>query len=157
MEKETKPVVKKPAKKKKPVVKKVELLSYAIKMVIPTVAYGNIQPEIIVRANSIDEAHDFVVPHMNKLWKEYYLVDGRRPEPVITPPPVQVTPPINSQPPTSSVAFVKANQAINSCMSLEALDLIINQVLASVKLTDEDKQNLGLVIDAKQKELNEKR
>ena len=163
----------KPATKNKP-----QILSYAIKMVIPTVQYGNIQPEIIVKANSVDEAHDFIVPHMNKLWKEYYLVDGRRPTP--TPAPAPVITPVNNgtttttappapvvttyttvptpekQPPPSSVAFVKATQAINSCMSAEALQLIIDQVYVSVKLTDEDKINLSPLLEEKLKELNGK-
>ena len=166
--------------------KKVELISYSIKMVIPTVQYGNIQPEIIVKTDSIDEAHDFIVPHMNKLWKEYYLVDGKRPEPtppapapVITPvakpeppkpeleakpeptpevvpaPVPEPTPAPATEPPPSSVAFVKATQAINSCMSAEALSLIIDQVYVSVKLTDEDKIALSPLLDEKYKELNE--
>ena len=139
---------------------KPQILSYAIKMVIPTVQYGNIQPEIIVKANSVDEAHDFIVPHMNKLWKEYYLVDGRRPTP--TPAPAPVITPVNNgtttttAPPASSVAFVKATQAINSCMSAEALQLIIDQVYVSVKLTDEDKINLSPLLEEKLKELNGK-
>ena len=212
--------------KKKTVPKsKVEMLSYAIKMVIPTVAYGNIQPEIIVKAPSADEAHDFIVPHMNKLWKEYYLVDGKRPEthepapvvvapvapvvvtpvvpvvvapippavvtpeppavvtpeppvtptfvspviavntttppaPVVAPPVAPVAPPVAPvapvAPPPSSVAFVKANQAIHSCMSAAALQLIIDQVYISVKLTDADKIALSPLLDEKYKELNPK-
>lgn len=147
-----------------------EMISYAIKMVIPTVAYGNIQPEIIVKANSIDEAHDFIVPHMNKLWKEYYLVDGRRPEPTspVVPTPVAppIAPPVTSPvtppevvqpvaPPASSVALVKATQAIESCMGLNAMHLISNQVKASVKLTDEDKKSLQPLINEKYSKLLE--
>lgn len=141
-------------KKEKIKAPKIKLVSYSIKMVIPTVAYGNIQPEIIVKASSVDEAHDYIVPHMNKLWKEYYLVDGKRPDTVNEPEPIIVK--VASQPPVSSVALVKATQAINSCLSLEALELITNQVYASVKLTDEDKKSLGPLLDSKHKELNEK-
>jgi len=177
MEKEiktTKPVARKraPAKKRAPV-SKVEMISYSIKMTIPTVAYGNVQPEIVVRAGTPEEAHDFIVPHLNKLWKEYYLVDGKRPvkvepkvevkaqapkvevkaqAPKVEPPKVEVSKPASS--PFSSVALVKATQAINSCRSLEALELIRNQVNISVKLTEEDKLSLQPLLAQKEKELN---
>ena len=49
-------------------------------MVIPTGQYANIQPEIIVKGGTVEEAHDYIAPHMNKLWKEYYLINERRPE-----------------------------------------------------------------------------
>jgi len=191
---------KKPATKKKaaPKKEKVEMLSYSIKMVIPTVEFGNIQPEIIVKAGSVEAAHDFIIPHMNKLWKEYYLVDGKRPKaptptPVVKPIPAVETlivttptpayetvsttepnvkivsdssnpslitseqidnPPVSTPPPPSSVALVKATQAIESCMSLEALQLIINQVKISVKLTEEDKKILEPLLANKEIELN---
>ena len=45
---------------------KVEMVSYSIKMVIPTGAYANIQPEIVVRAGTVEDAHDFIAPHINK-------------------------------------------------------------------------------------------
>jgi len=155
-----------PSKKKKlpktcPVkVEPVEMISYSIKMVIPTVQFGNIQPEIVVKAKSPKEAHDYIAPHMNKLWKEYYLVDGKRPEPVKKES-QPVTPNTTSEPPAqspvSSVALVKATQAINSCMSKEALDLIVERVKLSVKLTDEDKESLLPVLEAKDNELSGKK
>ena len=163
-------------------------------MVIPTVQFGNIQPEIIVKANSVDEAHDFIVPHMNKLWKEYYLVDGKRPKAQAPTAPVKTTvtpvtttyiplqgatgdliPPKNTPSvpnpslitsdqidnpvtsPVSSVALVKATQAIESCMSLDALKLIINQVKISVKLTEDDKKSLEPLLAEKEIELNGKK
>jgi len=206
MAKEKKPAPKKPAPKKKkaPAKKKPTLISYAIKMTIPTGQYANIQPEVIVKSGSMEEAHDFIAPHMNKLWKEYYLVNERRPAPVqpapapkpVTPAPVQVKPvepapkpvtpapapaptpekstvkmepapapvkpePVDpnappfkgdefakkpevkeEQPPISSVAYAKATQAIESCLSVDAFNLIVAQVEKSVKLTEEDKKNL---------------
>jgi len=193
---------KKPAKRKKAVAKKgPEIISYAIKMVIPTIAYGNIQPEIIVKANSVEEAHDFIVPHMNKLWKEYYMVDGKRPveestpAPVsspkpVTPTPTPVTPApaptkpepakvetpkptvdevepfkgdefakkpeVETAPPPSSVAYVKATQAIEACLSLEAFELINQQVEKSVKLTEEDKVKLQPLLAERYEKLTEK-
>jgi hypothetical protein len=88
------------------------------------------------------------------LWKEYFMINERRIEvaPVVTP--VQPQPVIVPESPVSSVAFTKASQAIASCLSREALDLIINQVAASVKLTDDDKVKLNPVLEAKFNELN---
>jgi len=158
---------------------KVKLVSYTIKMVIPLERYANIQPEITVKGGTLEEAHAYCAPHMNKLWKEYYMITERRaepaaptnpnstsaPTPVPTPPvttagsmmtgtpatwETKVTPP----PPASSVALTKATQAIQSCLSLEALDLIANQVQVSVKLTNEDKTALMPLLDAKFKELS---
>jgi len=151
--------------KKKPVTKKVvakkpkvELVSYAIKMVIPTDDYANIQPEIIVKAGSVEEAHDYIAPHMNKLWKDYYLVNQRRPEPVAPKPstPPVVPTPVPTESPASSVALVKATSAIESCLSLEAMDLIRNQINKSVKLTEADKAVLNPLADNKTVELTEK-
>lgn len=180
-----KPVVKKPVTPK-PVV---EMVSYSIKMVIPTGQYANIQPEIIVKGGTIQEAHDFVAPHMNKLWKEYYMVGERRPEtqkpavPLNSYSNVQETTTISTTvpdqmqlvkgispdpkvmgempvgtgptvpPPDSGVAFIKANQAIASCLSLDALELIQAQVIKSVKLSHEDKEALMPLIEAKSVEL----
>jgi hypothetical protein len=115
---------------------KVELISYSMKMTIPTGQYANIIPEIVVKAGTIEQAHDFIAPHFNKLWKEYYLVSERRPEPVA---PQQAPAP---QPPASSVAFTKASQAIASCLSMEALDIIQHQIEKSVKLNEDDKVGL---------------
>jgi hypothetical protein len=116
--------------------KKVEMISYSIKMVIPTGAYANIQPEIVVKAGTPEEAHEFIAPHMNKLWKEYFMINERRPEPKVNQPDV---PP---QSPVSSVAFTKASQAIASCLGMDALELIRTQIHNSVKLTNEDKVKL---------------
>ena len=168
-----KPVAKKPVAKKKVVAKsKVEMVSYSIEMTIPTGAYANIKPSIVVKGGSIDEAHSFIAPHMNKLWKEYFMVNERRPEPPKTQPiggdtdnttyPTQaqidtlvktfdgkVIDKVPAQPPESSVAFIKASQAIDSCLSLEALDLIQTQVIKSVKLTHEDKEMLMPMLEKK--------
>lgn len=131
--------------------KKVELISYSMKMVIPTGNYANIQPEIVVRAGTVEEAHDYIAPHFNKLWKEYYLISERRPEVKTTAPaPVPMPPPnVVPQPPASSVAFTKASQAINSCLSHKALEVIKNQIEVSVKLTPEDKEKLQPLIVAR--------
>jgi len=173
----TKKPTKKKVVKKEPTPAKVELISYGVKMIIPIDDYANIQPEIVVKADRVETAHDYIAPHMNKLWKEYYLVGQRRPEPEPVakpepapvpepqpePAPVQtqtpvapeevVKPEVANQPPDSNVALIKATQAIESCLSLEAFDLINDQVEKSVKLTAEDKTTLGPVLEKKYNEL----
>lgn len=141
---------------------KVEMVSYSIKMTIPTGQYANIIPEIVVTAGTIEEAHDYIAPHMNKLWKEYYMISERptsvpktTPEPINVPvtPEVKVTPQIPVAPITA-VAFTKASQAISSCLSQQALDLIMNQIKLSVKLDEKEKDKLYVLVINKQKELN---
>lgn len=137
---------------------KVELVSYSIRMVIPTGQYANIQPEIVVKSNDLEEAHAYVAPHMNKLWKEYFMISERKvePTPSKTVPVQPVTPaqPVVEASPVSDVAFTKATQAIQSCLSADALDLIIKQIGVSTKLTDENKKALLPLIEDKSKELN---
>jgi hypothetical protein len=99
---------------------------------------------------------------MDKMWKEYFMVNERREEVAPTgptgptPEPVKVCPvdvPCEASP-TSNVAVIKATQAIESCMSLEALDLIKNQVELSVKLSKEEKPKLRNMIVMRFNELN---
>lgn len=157
-------------KKDKKVVKPaVTMISYSIKMTIPTGQFANIIPEIVVSAGSPEEAEAYIAPHMNKLWKEYFMCGERRPEPtvakpvapVVTAKPVEpsvatTTVDINVQPPASNVAFTKASQAVASCLGNDALDLITEQIKKSVKLTSEDKDKLMVLVINKVKELNNK-
>ena len=154
-------------KKEKKVVKPaVTMISYSIKMTIPTGQFANIIPEIVVNAGSPEEAEAYIAPHMNKLWKEYFMCGERRPEPtvakpvasVVEKPVVPVTPTTTPvpPPPASSVAFTKASQAITSCLGNDALDLITEQIKKSVKLTPEDKDKLMVLVLNKVKELNKK-
>lgn len=134
---------------------KVELISYSMKMVIPTGNYANIQPEIIVKAGTVEDAHNYIAPHMNKLWKEYYLISERPKQEVKSnvPDAVKVEPKV-PPPPASSVAYEKASQAIASCLSMEALGLLTEQIKKSVKLLEDQKPYLIEMILKKQKELN---
>lgn len=140
--------------KKEPVAKapkalkpKIELVTYSMRMVIPTGQYANVQPEIVVKGGSIEEAHDFIAPHMNKLWKEYYLISERRPAPAAPAKAPDIAP-------ASDVAYLKAHQAIQSCMSQEALNLIAHQVSVSTKLAQADKELLIPAISKKSDELH---
>jgi len=126
---------------------KVTMISYSIKMTIPTGQYANIQPEIVVKAGTPEEAEKYIIPHMNKLWKEYFMVSER---PVAKP----VAPVTTPLPPASSVAFEKAKSAIDSAMSVEALKLIQTQILNSVKLDPKDKDVLNVMVLKRVKEFN---
>jgi hypothetical protein len=155
-------------KKEKVVKPKVTLISYSMKMTIPTGQYANIIPEIVVKAGTVEEAHDYIAPHMNKLWKEYFMISERKNEPAK--PVVQKYPEQNikgespvtnmntpvSVPPVAAVACQKASSAIASCLSNDALDLIANQITKSVKLDDKDKDKLMVELLNKRKELNGK-
>jgi hypothetical protein len=144
----------------------VKMISYSMKMTIPTGQYANIIPEIVVSAGSPEEAHDYIAKHMDKMWKEYFMVNERvnvtqelpKVCPAVLAPevvaPTGPTGPVAEASPTSNVAVIKATQAIESCMSLEALDLIKNQVELSVKLSKEEKPKLRFMIVEKFNELN---
>lgn len=108
----------------------VELVSYSIKMVIPTGQYANIQPEIIVKSTSVEEAHRFIAPHMNKLWKEYYLVNERRQEQA--PIPTPVVPKYVPLPTTDN-----PNPNINPCVTSTstAAPMTISEIAKSVSGT----------------------
>jgi hypothetical protein len=169
----TKKIVKKETPKKAPKKTKkqpVKMVEYSMKMVIPTGSYANIQPEIRVRASSPEEAHDYIVPHMNRMWKEYFMVNERvnqqAPTPSVPAKTVnKATVPVNkpveppSAPaeapaaPSSNAAAMKATNAINSCKSLEALEMIKNQVEISVKIEEEEKPALLKMIADKNLEL----
>lgn len=147
-------------KEKKVKTPKVELVSYSMKMVIPTGNYANIQPEIIVKAGTVEQAHEFIAPHMNKLWKEYYMISERK---LDTKPVAQTTASVSMPPPNkvesspvSGVAFLKATQAVQSCLSLDALNLIATQIDKSVKLEKQEKLDLLMLVSNKRTELNAK-
>lgn len=152
---------------------KIKLISYSVKMVIPTGAYANVQPEITVKAPSVEEADKFIAPHLARLWREYYLVNERPQAPVAKAqvpqyPPVQTNPtstatnatpsvsegsvPLNN--PVEAVALNKATQAIEGCKTIEALDMISGQIKKSTKLSDPEKDKLYVLLINKQKELN---
>ena len=163
----------KAVKEKKP---KVELVTYTIRATIPTGAYSNICPEVTVKAESLEVAERAVMPHIERLFAKYRDGSGQSKEireevvqPVYPPlapvnTPVQNNPtnivqstPIGSVPLTSeapkpilAAPYQKAQQAVNSCTSLEALTLIRAQVEKSEKLVDGEKSNLRSLIAAKE-------
>jgi hypothetical protein len=150
-------------KKTKSKAKNVKLIRYSVKAIIPTGAYANIQPEIVVEADSLISAEAFVFPYIEKLFAKY----RESPTPIISvnmpstttstwnhtgyvkndPPAEKPTTPNMSQ------SFNRASQAVTSCMSLEALELIKNQITKSVKLTENEKTALQAPLLAKLNEL----
>lgn len=147
----------------------IEMVSYSIKMTIPTGQYANIQPEIVVKANNPEDAHKYIAPHMNKLWKEYFMISEKKEKVIEKPKMVPVAnhidrkdavenqptvEPVEETSPVSDVAMVKATQAIQSCKSKDALDLIIRQIGVSTKLTEQNKKDLLPLVEARSQEIN---
>jgi hypothetical protein len=166
--------IKKISKKMKKKIAKIVMVEYSIGMTIPVAQYANITPRIVVKAFGPEEALNYISPHMNRLWKEYYMVNERAvqpaPVPVVTiKPVVKASAPVNkpSEPvatsaatvvevpasPTSNSSVIKATNAINSCKSIEALEMIKNQVEISVKIEEEEKPALLKMIADKNLEL----
>lgn len=165
-------------KEKKP---SVTLTSYSIKAIIPTGPYANIQSEIIVSAKTLDEARDYVLPHIDQLF-ETYLNRSERRVPVVsqtkgtevkpiaitevksanvvdvTVKPVEPTVAVADKAPENKPNAVdKATNAINSCLTVDALELIAKQIEKSVKLNAMEKLDLGMLVVNKQKALSAKK
>lgn len=144
----------------------VELVSYSIKAVIPTGSYANIQPEIIVKAKSLEEADRFVMPYIRRLYQEYapsvlpqvtYAVSQ---SPVVEMKKAMETPTVMTtaeslphEPVTTvteaTAPFLKAEQALNGCKTQEALTLIEQQISKSVKLSKDEKFALLKLVSLK--------
>jgi len=60
---------------------KIKLVSYTVRATIPTMMYGNIQPEITVEARTMEDAKLAVFPHIEELYQTYCEEprDGRKP------------------------------------------------------------------------------
>lgn len=161
----------KEAKKKEPTV---SLVSFAVRAVIPTQQYGNIQPEITVVADSFEEARAYVMPLIEDLYKHYgeskpgFLGKVVETEKVVAPAPqtAPATPPQATTPPqapaqdvpapeatASSVVkpepVLKAEKAISLAMTAEAATLIQDQIEKSVKIPAEFKPALIELVLAK--------
>lgn len=125
---------------------KVKLMSYTIKAFIPTGPYSNVQPEITVEASSIPEANEYVLPEIDKLFDLYLNKSEKRTESSVTvTKDIPVTPKVEA-PVVKSETFLKAENAINNAQQKEVLVIIIDQILASKRLDETEKQELiGLV------------
>lgn len=177
MKKETKTKAKK-AIEKKEVKPKVTLVEFTMSAVIPTVQYGNIQPSITVKADSIESAREMVAPIIESMYNQYSeqiprflkpaikeVVKTVAPEVItetikVEPTPVAVKPniatPDTSVPPSHPVnatdvpfneagreeAYLKAENAIKSAQTEEALNIINEKMNLSTKIHADDKVKL---------------
>ena len=159
--------------KKVKIIPTVKLIRYSVKAIIPTGAYANIQPEIVVEADTLEAAEKFVMPYMEKIFAKYrepQAVSAVSQSPVnafeevkasitTTATAINVETPTPTKKPTSpntTVSFTRAFKAITNCMTVEAIDIIKNQIIKSVKLTDSEKAELAIVVETKLSELKQK-
>lgn len=191
MSKINKKEVKTPILKKEPNIKigkairsikkvpEVELVSFSVRATIPVMTFGNIQPEIVCKASTIEEAQAYALPIIENLFNKYVEAprDGSsKPsfiskanitveEKVITPkatstepvkPLTNVTSSNNESEPITdfSEAYQKALKSIQIVTSKAALDLIEEKIKNSVKIAPSEKPMLFVVLLKKQKEFN---
>ncbi len=160
---------------------KVELISYTLTAVIPHARYGNLQPSITVKATTLEEAKNFIYPHIEELMSKYQedqfgkikFIPGKitnikevKKEKIVeekeivknniptNEDKVKIEKPLpsNEEIPVSE-SFQKAHNAINGSMSLDAMNIIKNRLEQSFKLTDIEKDKLWIEFNTKFKEL----
>lgn len=131
----------------------VKLVSFTISATIRTGDYSNIVPSITVEAETIEKAIEYTMPHIDKFFVDY-LGKGERRTPVKMTESPALAPVQKTMPQVP--AYDKALQAVNSAMSVEALDLITKQIGASVKLTEAEKHSLAKPVAEKFLQLNGK-
>lgn len=173
-------------KEKKVVAPKYELVSFSVKATIPTQMYGNIMPEIMVKAKKIEDARAIVMPAIESLYVAYAEKnrDGSAvsfmskanvtatekvvpqgvlantikapvapaPAPVVKKTPAQESADELASDLAKSVAYTKAENAVKNSTSLDALNMIEDQIQKSVKLTAEEKPALLTDVLKKRKE-----
>jgi len=188
--------VKTPTKPKKEnlvpkvVAPKYTLVTFSVKATIPTQMYGNIMPEIVVTAKTIEDAKAIVMPAIEGLYVAYAeknrdgsavsfmskanvtvtekIVPQHVPAPAVvnTPAPTVMGAPAPAKVQTpaqasvealandlaKSVAYTKAENAIKNSTSLEAINMIEDQIQKSVKLTADEKPMLLTEVLKKRKE-----
>lgn len=181
-----KKVVVKKEKVKKVAVRKntAELISFSVRAVIPTMVFGNIQPEVIVKAKTIEDAQAFALPIIEALYEKYCETprDGSSKPSFLSKASVMAVEKFVPQDsikggdlnpertkPTASTpvaqketepevaktpAFEKGEKAISAATSIAALDMIETQIRASTKLTPHEKPPLYLILLKKKKEFN---
>lgn len=140
----------------------VKLTSYTIKAVIPTGAYANIQPEITVSAENLQDAENYVIPHINKLFEDFLNKSERRtvvPKVVVAEKvvaPTEVTKITVDGQPTGMIvndSFAKAQSMIDAALDEGALMIIKDKIMKSVKLEENQKGALVTNLLTKLKEI----
>ncbi len=165
--------------KKKVKAPKFKLISYTIKATIPTGQYANICPEVTVQAETIEAAERAVMPYIETLFARYrdggpkpveptsdlrpikfvehplspITNTGSTPSKTPTPAPVASPQPI-APAIVLTVPFTRAKDALMSCTSLDAFELVIKQIRASTKLISSEKVELEILAAKKFVDLN---
>ena len=127
---------------------KVKLVSYSVRATIPTGAYANICPEIVVQAVSIEAAERAVMPHIEAMFAKYREGSTTHlPTPVnhvVNTAPQSVVIEVNggNRDVHMSRPFNRAQSAIDNATSMEAIDLLQSQIEKSVKLVESEKTEL---------------
>lgn len=145
-------------------------VSFTFGATIPTQSFGNIQPHITVEAPTYEEARDFAIPKIEELYRKYAEIKpeflGKITETVreVTPP-VQETPEKEPEvapkepvvtPTEDSAPVAKAKKAISLAMTYDAIKIVEDQIMKSVKILPEEKPALYELTLKKAKELKEK-
>lgn len=98
--------------------------SFTIKATIPTGAYANIQPEIVVNDVTFDDIENIIMPKIDEMFVKYHnFCDNIKNIPVVPTTPAE------------SVAFITAKNALTSAKSPEAKLAVQQQISMSKKLT----------------------
>lgn len=98
--------------------------SFTIKATIPTGAYANIQPEIVVNDVTFDDIEKIIMPKIDEMFVKYHnFCDNIKNIPV--------APSTH----TESVGFITAKNALTSAKSPEAKLAVQQQISMSKKLT----------------------
>jgi hypothetical protein len=171
----------KPSKAKAAEKPQVTLVSFEVMATIPTQDYGNICPKITVVAPTIEIARDTVMPIIEDMYQAYarVLLTEKAPKffnkasvvatekkvdmtvdskPIIgfdtskqAPAPKKEAVATEEAPLPTYEAFKKAENAIASAVSREALNLVEEQIKKSVKVQEVDKPILFTLVLKKRK------
>lgn len=169
----TKPKAKKTSKKSKVInaEAKVELVTFSIRATVPTMMYGNIMPEIVVKAPNIEMAKAYAMPFIEEMFDTYSQTSLTKKESVtvtekhvdvspvapVTPAP-KVEAPVEAPkeeekkpeapngPAVKTDPYLKAENAVASAQSIEALNLTEEKIKNSTKINPEDKPFLYTLI-----------
>jgi hypothetical protein len=160
----------------------VKLVSFAVSAVIPTQQYGNIQPRIEVVAPTIEAAREAVMPVMESLYRQYaeaplsgkeprfygkvteevkVVVPEAKPEAPVAPAAEEPKPtgapeaPAAPAPAAKPEPVLKAEKAIAVAATLDAILAIGAQIEKSVKIPQEYKDPLAVLVLKRRKALGD--
>lgn len=162
----------------------VKLVSYTISATISVGknSFSNVTPTIVVQAPTLNEARDYVIPHIQELYETFFNISDKQAEIKREQREQKYQEKLEVQKkkeeehkdkaqeveqklqnvrefPVSAEqiaaeAFAKASNAIYSCGSLEALGLIEKKIQDSVKISDADKKRLAPILIERALELS---